>query len=397
MPAVPMDAQDGPGINPTMGLGAAQQEGMPLDDGQTIAGAQGSNGLTGSAGLGGLFGPMSDPARQGVIQAGLGMLAGTSPHAMVNIGRGGQVGYAAYQQAVAAEQRKAQEALQNRIAEEKLRMMTEEFKQRQLEFQENAPLRQAQVAQAQRNARSAEQIAAERAALADRYELTGEARQRFILSGELPGSSAGKIGLQPIYGRDAQGNPVVLQPTSTGRLVLTDIPDGVSVNRYQSAEELAAATARGRQTGEGTGKAKVDLPGVEAVTDRIVRQIEAVENDPNLPNITGWQAYLPTLLPGNVTTQEKAKQLTGAAFLMAFESLKGGGQITEIEGAKATAALARLENLRQDDAGYKEALAEFKREVIALRDLARRKAQGGAPAAPAGGGGSGGWSAQRVK
>ena len=35
-------------------------------------------------------------------------------------------------------------------------------------------------------------------------------------------------------------------------------------------------------------------------------------------------------------------QIGGQAFLQAFESLKGGGQITEIEGTKATTALTRL-------------------------------------------------------
>jgi hypothetical protein len=107
------------------GLGAMGAA-APSDAGQTVAGAQGSNSLLGGA--------MSDPIRQAMVQAGLATLGGTSPHAMVNIGRGGQVGMGAYQQAIALEQRKAQEALQNRIAEEKLRMMTEEFKQRQAEF-----------------------------------------------------------------------------------------------------------------------------------------------------------------------------------------------------------------------------------------------------------------------
>jgi hypothetical protein len=36
------------------------------------------------------------------------------------------------------------------------------------------------------------------------------------------------------------------------------------------------------------------------------------------------------------------KQITGATFLKAFETLKGGGQITEKEGEKATEAISRL-------------------------------------------------------
>lgn len=52
-------------------------------------------------------------------------------------------------------------------------------------------------------------------------------------------------------------------------------------------------------------------------------------------------------------------QIGGKAFLQAFESLKGGGQITQVEGEKATAAIARL-NTAQSDEEYRAALAEFR-------------------------------------
>lgn len=53
-----------------------------------------------------------------------------------------------------------------------------------------------------------------------------------------------------------------------------------------------------------------------------------------------------------------ADQLQGRAFLQAFETLKGGGQITEVEGRKATEAIARLNRAQSDD--------EF---VASLKDL----------------------------
>ena len=55
-------------------------------------------------------------------------------------------------------------------------------------------------------------------------------------------------------------------------------------------------------------------------------------------------------------------QLGGAAFLQAFESLKGGGQITEVEGKKATDAMARL-NRAQSDGEFELALREL-REIM---------------------------------
>lgn len=146
--------------------------------------------------------------------------------------------------------------------------------------------------------------------------------------------------------------------------------------------EAERIKAMAREQGKAQGQAISDLPRVETTAERIIEQIEAIENDPRLPNVTGWQARFPTFNPRNVDTEERIAQLGGAAFLQAFESLKGGGQITEIEGKKATDALARLTNLKQSDEGFKEALADFKREVKSLVEIARRRA--GAPAAQQG-------------
>jgi hypothetical protein len=55
--------------------------------------------------------------------------------------------------------------------------------------------------------------------------------------------------------------------------------------------------------------------------------------------------------------------LDGQAFLQAFESLKGGGQITEIEGQKATQAIGRLDDY-QNPEDYKQALVEL-RDILA--------------------------------
>ena len=52
------------------------------------------------------------------------------------------------------------------------------------------------------------------------------------------------------------------------------------------------------------------------------------------------------------------EQVQGGTFMQAFNNLKGGGQITEQEGAKATAAIARL-NPRQTEEGFNKALMDF--------------------------------------
>jgi hypothetical protein len=52
-------------------------------------------------------------------------------------------------------------------------------------------------------------------------------------------------------------------------------------------------------------------------------------------------------------------QMQGQTFLQAFESLKGAGQITEVEGTKATNAIARL-NRAQSEKEFRTSLAELK-------------------------------------
>lgn len=76
-------------------------------------------------------------------------------------------------------------------------------------------------------------------------------------------------------------------------------------------------------------------------------------------------------------------QLKGRAFLQAFESLKGGGQITEVEGRKATEAIARLSTAQSDD--------EFVTSLKDLRDVVAagyKRATGKDLGAPSGASGS---------
>jgi len=58
------------------------------------------------------------------------------------------------------------------------------------------------------------------------------------------------------------------------------------------------------------------------------------------------------------------KQVTGAAFLEAFDKLRGGGAITQVEGEKATAAISRL-GRNISEAAFVQAAAE-------LRDIVQR-------------------------
>lgn len=116
----------------------------------------------------------------------------------------------------------------------------------------------------------------------------------------------------------------------------------------------------------------------------MVDSINGILNDPALPFATGWLEWTQKI-PGTGSKRfgTRVAQLNGQAFLQAFESLKGAGQITEIEGTKATQAIGRLDSAQSAE-DYAQALTE-------LRDLLMLGANtepGGAaaranPAAPA--------------
>jgi len=95
--------------------------------------------------------------------------------------------------------------------------------------------------------------------------------------------------------------------------------------------------------------------------------IDSLMNNPDLPQILGVEGTLrgvaDKLVPGLQETyadlMARVDQLKGGIFKEAFTGLRGGGQITELEGQKASDALARLNTAQGVDA-FKEALREYR-------------------------------------
>jgi len=91
--------------------------------------------------------------------------------------------------------------------------------------------------------------------------------------------------------------------------------------------------------------------------------IESALNHPGLnASVGSIDSKFVSLAPDAVAFEAYHDQIKGKAFLAAFESLKGGGQITEVEGLKAEQATARL-NLAQDEEDYKQALEDLKNVI----------------------------------
>jgi hypothetical protein len=195
---------------------------------------------------------------------------------------------------------------------------------------------------------------------------------------------AGEYGLQPVWGTDKDGKPVILQLGKSGDAVASRVPEGVSISTGVDKIDLGtrwglldkrsgqiigyepkdiAGKKVAEATGEAQGAAKVALPKVVDATRESLRLVEELIKHPGRETATGLSSQLD---PRNYFAGTDAKsflsrqkQVQGRTFLEAFQSLKGGGAITEIEGSKAEAAIARLDT-SQSDEEYLTALNDLK-------------------------------------
>ena len=144
--------------------------------------------------------------------------------------------------------------------------------------------------------------------------------------------------------------------------------------------EKAATTAADLQSKART-EAQINLPKTEFQAQDALNLLNSIGTDPGLSAVVGAPNPLEGRIPfiGNVMGspaadfQAKLDQLGGKQFLEAFESLKGGGQITEIEGQKATNAIGRMQT-SQSEKAFRQALSELQGVVKAGIDRAKVKA-----------------------
>lgn len=220
-----------------------------------------------------------------------------------------------------------------------------------------------------------------------------------------------KRSLTPVYGTDAQGNTVLLQPGDDGSAVQTKLPAGVKisagVDKIDAGTEWILTDKRtgqvvGRQAkdiagaegqkieGKAAAEAKIDLPGAIAQGEQALKTIQQARHHPGRYQFgaTGGGTSLPIIGDGIPGTKGRdfvgvVEQIKGKAFLEAYSSLKGGGAISEPEGAKATQAIARLDRAQTKE-GFDAALDDLEQIITSGIERAKRKAGvTSAPTAPA--------------
>lgn len=233
-----------------------------------------------------------------------------------------------------------------------------------------------------------------------------EAVGRFPKDPKAEGLGGSEAGLNLVYGQDADGNTVAFQPLKGGGLRQVEVPGGVKLTPGISSNDLGttivtrnsrtgqvidtrekdvAGAAEQTADGKARSEAKAALPAIQSASNQMLATIDSLANDAYLPNMLGpINSRTPNLTSDAARVQSKMDQINGQTFLQAFNALKGGGAITEIEGQKATEAMARL-NTAQSVEDYQAALAELRGVVERGLANAQAKATGATqPTAPSG-------------
>ena len=235
---------------------------------------------------------------------------------------------------------------------------------------------------------------------------TRDAAQKLILEQQKP-KNENEYGLNPVFGQDANGNAIILQLGKHGNLNQPALPKGVSISRnpikidtgtgtvlidpitrqpVQNIAKDTAGVASAKEQGEAQGKAVVNLPLAENAAQRMLDQIDKLIEEPGLEQVTGsLYGRLPAITnvsDGAKTAQSRIDKILGGTFLQAYNDLRGAGAISNAEGQTAKAAYSRLQNQELGTPQYRDAVVEFKNEVLKLREIARSRARGGPQGQP---------------
>lgn len=144
-------------------------------------------------------------------------------------------------------------------------------------------------------------------------------------------------------------------------------------------------------------QAAIDLPKVVEQGEQTIKLIDDLLKHPGFNISVGAKSpvgKVASFVPGTdaASFDIASKQMLGKQFLEAFETLKGGGQITEIEGEKATQAMSRM-NTSNSQEEYIKSAREL--QDIIKKGINRTKQKAGVTTTESKPD-NGGWSVQRI-
>ncbi|TBZ07758.1 transglycosylase SLT domain-containing protein [Rhizobium leguminosarum] len=187
------------------------------------------------------------------------------------------------------------------------------------------------------------------------------------------------------FGPGATAAPTT-RTVDTGTELITLGPGGQEVKRTTKENyEAAKDTAQGSTEGKAAGEAVSSLPADLMQADQTIKNIDELLTSKGLNSIVGSvDQFRPSWTMGadGRDALTRLKQLQGGAFLQAYGLLKGGGQITEVEGGKAENAMARMDR-SLDEPHFRTALKDFRDAVEQGVAKMKQRAKVAAPSAPA--------------
>ena len=199
------------------------------------------------------------------------------------------------------------------------------------------------------------------------------------------GSEEGtEYGVSPSLVQDNDGKWSVLRLGKDGTQKLEALPDGVNPMPGTSNIDLGTSIvvadkktglpvrtfqkdnsgeAMQKEQGKSTAESRAQLASARQMAKEVDANVSAIKFDPDLDKVLGpLDSRTFNWREGSTRVQARIDQLKGASFLQARQMLKGGGAITDFEGQKAEAAMARMQQA-QSPADFKAALDSFNNAV----------------------------------
>lgn len=156
-------------------------------------------------------------------------------------------------------------------------------------------------------------------------------------------------------------------------------PDGKPLVSYHSDPSLRYDLAAAQKGGAAAGVNAEAWPQTSANFQTVAEALKGFK-DPAVRSQAGKSIGLGSVLPTvpgvNSDFRARQDQLKGNTFLMAYNSLRGGGAITEVEGKKAEDAYIRMSNAQTEGEFYR-ALDDFNGVLGRAHFAARTRAQRG--------------------
>ena len=155
----------------------------------------------------------------------------------------------------------------------------------------------------------------------------------------------------------------------------------IAIDKGKNSFEYIAMEARMKEQGKGQAKFEAAAPQAIATAEQMLTKIDQMVGAPAKLNAKGQvvekgtaahpgfkaavgaSSLIPTM-PGSKAADFEARldEIKGGAFLEAYNTLRGGGSITEVEGQKATQAITRM-STAQSEKEFIDAARDFQNVI----------------------------------